>query len=95
MIVLSEMLEVKSFNGWRETGGIKWRAEIQGGTLVIKVICPRCGRVGNLVRANHRTRVGFRIVHSASGWGCQFGWTQPEYDSLRSIYYSVRKRGRF
>jgi len=92
MIVLSEIrYNVDNFNGWRETQGIKWRVVKANRNWQIQVICPRCGKMGNLIRANSKNRLGYRVLHGG-GTGCQFGWTQPEYDAFDAIYRRVRGR---
>ncbi len=93
MIVLSEIIKSKDNSDWKETQGIKWRLikANNNSTLQIQIICPRCKNVGYLVRANSRNRVGYRILHGG-GTGCQFGWTQPEFDALDAIYRIVRGR---
>ncbi len=92
MMVLSEIIRCEEdFNGWRETGGIKWKLVKANRNWQIQVICPRCGKMGNLIRANSRNRVGYRVLHGG-GTGCHFGWTQEEFDTLDAIYRSVRGR---
>jgi len=90
MMVLSEVLQ-EHWDGWRETGGIKWKLVKQNHNWQIQVICPRCGRIGNLVRANSKNRVGYRVLRGG-GTGCHFGWTQEEFDTLDAIYRRARGR---
>ena len=59
----------------------------------IYVKCPRCGRIGRLVR-NGKIFLGrkYKVVHNPrTGVGCLFGPTSEGHDILEDIYNRYRK----
>ncbi|ADB58220.1 hypothetical protein [Archaeoglobus profundus] len=84
-------------DGWRETGGIKWKIARSSTNYVLQilVICPLCGRVGNLWRTNKRKGKGFLIVHDRDKHDiCHVGWSLEQYDVLKEIYEFKLRHGK-
>jgi len=96
------MIVLKGFNtntinsGWNVTNGVKWRVVKSNTNHVkqIQVICPKCGKIGNLWRVERRGDRGFWIIHDKKRYKkCHFGWSSEYYETLKEIY--ILGRGLF
>jgi len=64
---------------------INYWIEIQkNNKRTIKLYCPKCGRIGKLIKYKRKF-----IVRHIRG-GCVFGWTNSWYDMLSEIYKKIR-----
>jgi len=85
MIILKS---VKVSEGWQETDGVKWRL-VRNNTYQIQIICPKCGKLGNLWRKNQE----FLVIHDREKYiKCRFGWCSEYHDVLEKIYNLCRKK---
>jgi len=78
--------------GWKVYKGIRYRVKYykKGTVKSIIIICPRCGKLGNLTRSTWRGKDRMRVFHKLGYGTCTFGSTDPWFDVLKELYYKVR-----
>ena len=88
-----EEKKVSGENGWRVYKGIRYRVEYRksGSIKAIKVLCPKCGREGNVVAELSGRRKRMNVYHyGLRTHRCSFGICDPLFDILKELYYKIR-----
>ena len=87
--------EKKRESKWMNYKGIRYKVEYtkRGAIKSIIVVCPKCGKVGYLIRQFSTKRYCMRVFHKLPSreYVCHFSsCASPYFDILKELYYKIR-----